>query len=120
MMPIEMRKSSSKKIKSEESEENSPTMPSLKLPKALTPTIPLKFQSRPRKRSETFSAKFTKLIKCLKSQSMTFLNPCNQRPSLRDLLTEREMLATPEISSELKVPRDNLSMTSRPRKPLRT
>ena len=68
MKPIEMRKLSLKKIKLEELVENSLTMPSLKLPKVLTPTIPLKFQSKPRRRSETFSVKFTWLIKFLKFQ----------------------------------------------------
>jgi len=60
MRPIDRRKSSSRKIKLEELEENSLTTLSLKLPKALTLTIPLKFLSRLRKRSETFSAKFTR------------------------------------------------------------
>jgi hypothetical protein len=62
-MPTAMRKLSLKKIKLEESEENSLTTQSLKLLKILTPPIQLKFQSRPRKRSETFSVKFIQLIK---------------------------------------------------------
>lgn len=99
---IDLRKSNLRKIKSEESEENSQTTLSLKLLKESIHQKPNKFQNKLKRKSEIFSAKFSKFKKLQKFQSMIFLQLFNQKPFSKDLHTERETETMPKTSLESK------------------